>query len=138
MCIRDSIVKIKNGKTKKRVILDCKQSGVSRKTKRRYKVSLPKITDVVRDILVLLASRCQDEGIELFILDFSDAFWNVPLSPAERKWFAGKVRGYWLVYNCTAQGSQWAVVMVFHCRTTRKAYPRDVRPSHRGQDSTIR
>ena len=91
---------------KRRIILDCKQSGLSAKTRRRYKIVLPKSTDAVRDALILLSARLPPEEAEIFVLDFTNAFWNVPLHSKERKWFVGRVRGKWLVYNTTAQGSR--------------------------------
>ena len=100
------IVKTKNGKTKRRIILDCKQSGLSKKTRRRFRIVLPRLTDAVRDILILMIEQLPEEKIEEFILDFSDAFWAVPLSKPERCWFVGRVRGVYLAYLNTPQGSR--------------------------------
>lgn len=71
-----------------------------------YRVFLPKIADAVRDALVFVESRLPTELIEFSILDFSSEFRIVPLHLDARTWLCGKVRGWHLVYNCTAQGSR--------------------------------
>ena len=43
---------------------------------------LPRVTDLVRDIMMLMPNKNVSEEILLMILDFCDAFWNMPLSPA--------------------------------------------------------
>ena len=53
--------------------------------------------------------------LEQFVLDFTDAFWQVPLHPKERRFFVGKIRGLILSYLRAAQGSRngplnWACV----------------------------
>ena len=117
------ITKWKNGKLKKRIILDCKQSGLSKRTRRKYRVILPRIRDAVRDVLILLSSKLPPEMVEMFILDFTNAFWTVPLDLQERKYFVGRVRGWYLVYNTTAQGSRnaplsWCSLVALLARLT--------------------
>ena len=44
--------------------------------------------DAVWRILEMLASGlAEGEELDLFVLDFQEAFWQVPLSPAERRFF---------------------------------------------------
>ena len=81
------IAKMKDGKVKKRIILDCLASGLWKRTKRRFRMILPRLTDVVQDLLILLSRCLPHEDVELFVVDFCDAFWNVPLAPEERRWF---------------------------------------------------
>ena len=45
------IVRTKDGRTKKRIILDFKQSKVTSGTRRRWRVMLPRLVDLVADIL---------------------------------------------------------------------------------------
>eukprot|EP00974_Lingulodinium_polyedra_P108918 10541493-Lingulodinium_polyedra.AAC.1 len=42
----------------------------------------------------------------LCVLDFSDAFWNVPLCPRERRFFVARIRGRFYLFLRTAQGSR--------------------------------
>ena len=117
------LTRIRNGKMKKRVILDCKQSGLSRRTRRKYKVILPKVTDCVRDVLILSTHKERDQAILVFVLDFIDAFWNIPLDPEEIPWFCGKVRNIFLAYANTAQGSRngplsWCTIAALLARLT--------------------
>ena len=55
------------------------------------------------------------DNIEQCVLDFVDAFWQVPLSRSERRFFCGRLRGRYLCYHRTPQGSRlgpfsWAVL----------------------------
>lgn len=83
------IVKTRNGITKARVILDTKQSGVKRITSHAQRVTLPTLFDAILQILFLLScmSEGSTDGVSAFVLDFSDAFWQIPISPAEQKHF---------------------------------------------------
>ncbi len=83
-----------------------------------HRVPLPKVTDVVYDILDVLAKDelLSGEGIDLLVLDFVDAFWNIPLAVEERRFFVGRLRGTLCVFLRAAQGSRdgplaWAGVI---------------------------
>ena len=74
---------------------------------------------MVQDILELLSKAKPAEDIDLLVLDAVDAFWQIPLHDAERKYYCGILRlpgggVRYLVYTRTAQGSRgaplsWAV-----------------------------
>ena len=54
--------------------------------------------------------------LDLLVLDFVDAFWNVPLMASERRFFVGKLRSRYFVFFRAAQGSRngplaWAGVV---------------------------
>ena len=100
------VVKTKEGRTKRRLILDLKRSGISARTAHTHRVVLPRISDLVRDILLLLADATAEEEVEIFVLDFKDAFWNVPLHPRERRHFVGAAGGRLWAYHRAAQGSR--------------------------------
>eukprot|EP00971_Amphidinium_carterae_P050883 1002112-Amphidinium_carterae.1 len=108
------IERVRENKAKRRVMLDAKQSGITSATLSSHHVSLPKATDVVNAIL----STAQSEGSErlaLFVCDFRDAFWQVPLHPHEVPYFCGLLDGEVVAYKRTAQGSRngpltWAAV----------------------------
>ena len=107
-------MRTKKGKTKKRIILDIKESKIRYATKKKYRVLLPRSIDAVNDALELIA-RCrtpeeaQDlltaleadgseletlEDVEFLVLDFVDAFWQAPIQKRERKYPVGRVRGF--------------------------------------------
>ena len=94
------------GKLKKRVILDVRQSNVKFATTRTHRIPLPRGYDVTLDILGSLGRRplVSEERFELMVLDFSDAFWCVPLAPSERRFFVGVLRVSYYVYQRAAQG----------------------------------
>lgn len=102
---------------KTRIILDCKQSGVTLSTIRSHKSCLPRVTHAVRGTLGLMDANSNEEEdeIELFVCDISDAFWLIPLHPEERKYFVAKLHGKYFVFQRTAQGPRsapltWAAI----------------------------
>ena len=74
------VTKVRFGKLKRRLILDVKQSRVKESTQKVHRVPLPRGTDVVCDIMDMLYKHPlgTDEKLDLLVLDFVDAFWNVP------------------------------------------------------------
>ena len=65
---------------------------------------------------MMQAPLATDESVELLVLDFTDAYWNIPLAPAERRFFVGSLRGRYYVFLRAAQGSRngplaWAGVV---------------------------
>ena len=112
------VTKVRFGKLKRRLILDVKQSRVKEGTQKVHRVPLPRATDVVCDIMDMLYKHPlgADEQLDLLVLDFVDAFWNVPLLAAERRFFVGKLRSRYFVFLRAAQGSRngplaWAGVV---------------------------
>lgn len=80
-------------------MLDVKKwSGVTQATHRTHKVALPRLGDAPTDALELSEDLQPDEVVEFLVLDFQDAFWNIPLRMAGRRFFVGKCRGLYLVY----------------------------------------
>ena len=96
------------GKTKRRLILDSKRSGVSRAAGVAYRSVLPRVLDLVFDTLEMMVDIPSDEDILFMVLDFIDAFWLLPLSQLERRYFVARLRGRYLVWCRTAQGSRGA------------------------------
>ena len=117
------LTKTKNNKTKRRLILDLKKSGVSARTRHTNRVALPRATDAVHDSLENMTELFDEfEEIECFVIDFRDAFWNVPLHPEERRYFIGVAGGRFFMFLRAAQGSRngplaWAgpVSVLFRC-----------------------
>lgn len=107
------IVKVKENESgqvikKTRIILDAKQSRVTKATERRYKSELPRIVDAVHDILELMSTLKPGEVIMQMVADVVDAFWLVPLHKSEMKYFTAKLGGKYMVFQRTAQGSRAA------------------------------
>ena len=105
------ITKEKEGRIKRRLILDCKESGVNKKAKKGGKLVLPRISDAVEDALYLMNKTEKNQQAEWLILDFSDWFFNIPLHPAERKHFTLSYKGTYVGYLVQAQGSVNAPVV---------------------------
>ena len=115
-----------DGTMKHRIIMDSRRSGVTAASKKMYRAVLPRHTDMVHDILELLSKAQPAEDIEMLVLDAVDAFWQVPLHEAERKYYCGILRSSngsvrYLAYTRTAQGSRggplsWAIQFGLICR----------------------
>jgi len=89
-----------------RQVLDTSLSGATEATPKVERVMLPRILDVVFDLLELLYLAGHHEHVTLFLLDFAEAFWQVPLHPSERKYVSAKLGRHYLVWTGTAQGTR--------------------------------
>ena len=66
---------------KHRSIMDSKKSGVTAGSRRQYRATLPRQTDIMADVLSLLADIKPAECIKFHVLDATDAYWHIPLPP---------------------------------------------------------
>ena len=75
-----------SGELKYRIVVDSRRSGINGLMEVRERVILPKITDVVAIIHHLQSSNSSwDAPLELYSIDFKDAFHMLPLRPEERQ-----------------------------------------------------
>ena len=52
------------------------------------RVTLPRLVDAILRLLFLMATvSTPDVAVNAFVLDFSDAYWQIPLRDDERKYF---------------------------------------------------
>ena len=102
------ISKERAGVVKKRMILDTKVSGLKKCSAKHQRVLLPRLLDAVIQALRLYDKCEQHEQMEFFVLDFSEAFWQVPLAPCERRYFCARLdlqnKVQFLVFLRTVQG----------------------------------
>ena len=105
--------------------MDSKESGVTAATAKQYRAVLPRVTDLIRDALTLLAAKTQDEELDFLVLDAEDAFWQIPLHPSERRFYCGQLSPSqgtrYLAYTRTDQGSRgahlsWTIALGLICR----------------------
>ena len=97
-------------KTKRRIIVDTKQSRVKHGTQCGHRSALPQVTDAVFGALEQMLDAKAGEGLEWLIADFKDAFWLIPSRASERRYFVGRLLGRYLVYLRTAQGPSGAPI----------------------------
>jgi hypothetical protein len=144
------VVRTRKGRTKKRIILDTKESGVGKTSRKSYRVILPRNLDFVNDSLDLLSacapeepdelleedpptpassssSSGLEEDVEWMILDFIDAFWLIPLALLERRYFVAKLGKIFYVFRRTPQGSRngpfsWAVTAAHAARLAQSLF----------------
>jgi hypothetical protein len=130
------ITKERAGKVKKRIILDTKVAGTKECSAKHQRVLLPRLLDAILQALILYDQCGPGESMDWFVLDFTEAFWQIPLHPSERRFFCARVpiNGVlkYIVYLRTVQGLHYA------CHS-HKHY-RDQVPSHgvqRRQPATL-
>ena len=75
------ITKTVGERTKRRLIMDCLMSGANGKTLQQERILLPRIADLIYDVLALLDKCEPGEQIFSLVLDFVDAFFRVPPLP---------------------------------------------------------
>ena len=120
------IVKTKNGKVKKLIVLNTRSSGVSESSSRSERAVLPRALDCafdIMDLLVLDGLEFSEDNFELFVLDFTDAFHQVPCHPQEQRFFTTRFAGHYYLFKRSAQGSRgapngWARVAALVMRLT--------------------
>ena len=87
------------------LILDCRVSGANDAAERHERILLPKAWDIIRDIMALRKACREGESVYLFVLDFKDALYMLPLLSDERRYFTAYHQGRWYVWERVAQGS---------------------------------
>ena len=107
------VVKVKDGRTKRRLILDAKESGVTACARKNQRILLPTCVDLIHSCLRQQALWARHGGAaaagqRLLVLDVKDAFWTLPCKAEERRFLVGKHRGVYFVYLRLAQGSRGA------------------------------
>ena len=110
------IIKTRAGVTKARMILDTKQSKVKHASTQGQRVTLPRPFDAILHLLFLMTVSMACVGgadaLISFVLDFSDAFWQVPLLQQEFKYYCatGLIHGVrkWIAFLRAPQGSSAA------------------------------
>ena len=75
-----------------RLIHDLRRFGINARVKTHERVVLQRASDVKEDVLDLI-HRCGPQCWELFVLNFKDAFKQIRVHAAERKYLAGKALG---------------------------------------------
>ena len=66
---------------------------------------LPGAWNVIHDVLAMWAKATEGEDIRLLVLDFQDAFYQLPLIPGERRYFCAKYKVECYLWARVAQGS---------------------------------
>ena len=78
------ISKIKNGALKLRLIHDLRRSGVNQLVQMRERVVLPRLSDLIADILAVIGMLEDGEDWECLVLDYADAFKHCRIDEKER------------------------------------------------------
>ena len=98
------ISKEKDGVMKHRLILDCRVSGTNSATRKWERIVLPKIWDIIRDVMHLWRDY-PDGSLSFLVCDITDAFYKVPLDCAEWPYFVLFYNYCYYVWTRLGQGS---------------------------------
>ena len=108
------IVKGREGIIKKRIIVDTKESKLKEAIEKGQRVVMPRLLDAVYSTLQQLSVSDADPLSlkEHSVLDFCEAFWQLPFSPCERRYFCTKLNidgcAKFIVFLRTVQRSRGA------------------------------
>ena len=94
-----------DGTMKHRLIWDLLRSGVNELIAPGERIILPRLNDLVDDVLDLQRACAPHEHVVLFGTDIADAFHQVPLSKAERKFSVVSINGDYYVFKVLVFGS---------------------------------
>lgn len=103
------LTKTKPGRTKHRLILDCRKAGLTRSPRRGERLILPRVADAVTDFMDLSGTEAALALALLVmfgVLDSTDAYWMIPLHKKERRYFTTRIRQRYFVFLRTAQDSR--------------------------------
>ena len=78
------IVKVKDGKTKTRLIVDMRRSGINGQVALFERIVLPRVSDVAKASKALRNHLSHQDDVEFCSADFSDAFYTLHLRQDER------------------------------------------------------
>ena len=99
------ILKVKQDGTKKaRLVHDLRRSRVNEFISCEERLVLPRIRDAEEDILLALESKRPGEKVEVWSLDFSDAFKQLPVRHQEKRFLSGITKGGYFVYHTVLFG----------------------------------
>ena len=105
------VSKLRYGVMKHRLVFDARESGITSASTNVERVLLPRVHDVVADSMSLWKDKSEFEFIRFLVLDFENAFWQIPISVQERKFFVTRVNHRYYVLLRAAQGSRTAPLL---------------------------
>ena len=97
------IAKTKKGVQKLRLIHDLKRSGVNSQVRFTERLILPRLADARDDVLHAIAAAGHEDW-ECAVLDHADAFKQLRVDEAERRYLGGRALNGWFVYCCVLFG----------------------------------
>ena len=92
------LVSEKDGRVKIRLIHDLRRSLVNSQVIVEERLVLPRLSDLIRDVLDLLDLLEKGESVELFGGDFKDAFKQLFVHADERRFLSGEALGGFFIY----------------------------------------
>ena len=116
--IKDKLKMGTDGKTftkrKRRLILNLKRSGVTAASINTERPELPRVLDAIFAAMKLMRAR-RGKKLRQIVLDFRNAFFQFPVSPAEQRFFATRLKKSVFVWTRCVQGSRGAPLVCGRC-----------------------
>lgn len=94
----------KDGTKKIRIIVDMLRAGINGKIQIRERLVLPRLTDLAEGVVDIMECQRPNHDIELFAVDFKDAFYTMGIADQERQFVVARGSFSWYVFRCVAFG----------------------------------
>ena len=122
------VVKNKAGVRKLRLVHDLRRSLVNQHILTSERIVLPRMSDLVEDVSILLEQLQPGEEIKLLSLDFSNAFKQLAVRDNEKRFLSGTACNGWFYYNKVLFGVRtgplvWARLASLVARCTQSLLP---------------
>ena len=117
---------LSDGTKKARLVHDLRRSRVNEFITCEERLVLPRIKDAEEDILKALEERRPSEKVEVWSLDFSDAFKQLPVRHQEKRFLAGRTLKGFFIYHTVLFGIKtgplvWGRMAALIARLTQSA-----------------
>ena len=122
------IKKVKRDGTEKyRLVHDLRRSGINETIKFEERLVLPRMKDLLEDVLLLLEHKIEGERVCLMSLDFADAFKQIPVRESEQRYLSGQMGIGWFYYRTVLFGIRtgplvWGRVAALASRCTQSMF----------------
>ena len=93
-----------DGSVKARLVHDLRRSDVNKHIRYQERLVLPRIQDALEDVMHGLEHRGPGQKVEVWSLDFSDAFKQLPVRHQEKRFLTGRSLGGFFVYHTVLFG----------------------------------
>eukprot|EP00438_Fugacium_kawagutii_P014285 Skav215770 [mRNA] locus=scaffold106:569116:574315:+ [translate_table: standard] len=119
-----------DGSLKHRLVHDLRRSRVNEHIRLNERLVLPRLKDVIEDVMMLMEAQTPGDEIEFMSLDFADAFKQLPVLHSEKKYLSGQAAGGHVVYHRVLFGIKtgplvWGRIAALVARSTQSLFSPD-------------
>lgn len=119
-----------DGTLKHRLVHDLRRSRINEHIKLRERLVLPRLKDVIEDVMKLMEASSKGDRTEFMSLDFADAFKQLPVLHREKRYLSGQAAGGHFVYHRVLFGIKtgplvWGRIAALISRATQSMFTPD-------------